>query len=161
MHSPINVLVNFNDFIEKNIKLQNIKLKGLFKNVVPIIPISMNFQYHHHILKSNTSKTFTINRHQLPLAPTFCFTDFETQGQTIDNLIINLRQPHNNVHLNINHNIYVTLSRPRSINGLIILRNITMQDISKTNFKRRSLEMLKPVSKHNITKNIQNNNQHY
>jgi hypothetical protein len=39
----------------------NIELEGLPKNVIPIIPISRNFQYHHHILESNTSKTFTIN----------------------------------------------------------------------------------------------------
>jgi hypothetical protein len=38
MHPLINVLVNFNDFLEKNIKLQNIKLKGIPKNVIPIIP---------------------------------------------------------------------------------------------------------------------------
>jgi hypothetical protein len=101
MHPPMNVLVNFNDFIEKNIKLQNIKLKGLLKNVIPIIPILMNFQYHHHILESNTSETVTINRHQLPLPLAFCFTYFKTQGQTFDNLIINLWQPPNNVHLNI------------------------------------------------------------
>jgi hypothetical protein len=61
MYPPINVFVNFNDFIEKNIKLQNVKLEGLPKNVIPIIPISRNFQYHHHILELNTSKTFIIN----------------------------------------------------------------------------------------------------
>jgi len=33
-----------------------------------------------------------------------------------------------------------------------------MQYICKANFKKGSLEMLKPISKHNITKNIQNNN---
>ncbi len=38
------------------------------------------------------------------------------------------------------------------------LRNITMQDISKANFKKRLVEMLEPLSKHSITKNIQNNN---
>jgi hypothetical protein len=41
---------------------------------------------------------------------------------------------------------------------LIILRNITMQNIRKVNFKIWSLEMLEPISKHNRTKNIQNNN---
>jgi predicted membrane-bound spermidine synthase len=104
MHPSINVLVNFNDFIEKNIKLE-----GLLKNVIPIIPISRNFQYHHHILESNTSKTFTINRYQLPIASAFCLIDFKAQGQTFDNLIINLQQPPNNVRLYM-HNIYVTLS---------------------------------------------------
>ncbi len=44
MHPPINVLINFNDFIKKNIKLQNIKLKGLPKNVIPTIPITYQNQ---------------------------------------------------------------------------------------------------------------------
>jgi hypothetical protein len=130
MHPSINVLVNFNDFIEKNIKLE-----GLLKNVIPIIPISRNFQYHHHILESNTPKTFTINRYQLPIAPAFCLTNFKAQGQTFDNLIIDLCQPLDNVRLNM-HNIYITLSRLRSINGLTILQNITMQNICKVNFKK-------------------------
>jgi hypothetical protein len=120
MHPPINVLVNFNDFIKKNIKLQNLKLKGFPKNVIPIIPISRNFQYHHHILESNTSKTYIINRYQLPLALAFCLINFKAQGQTFDNLIIDLRQPPNNVHLNM-HNIYITLSHLQSIDGFIIL----------------------------------------
>jgi hypothetical protein len=33
-----------------------------------------------------------------------------------------------------------------------------MQDKCKANFKKGSLEMLEPISKHNITKNVQNNN---
>jgi hypothetical protein len=33
-----------------------------------------------------------------------------------------------------------------------------MQNISKTNFKKGLLKLLKPISKHNITKRIQNNN---
>jgi len=33
-----------------------------------------------------------------------------------------------------------------------------MWDLNKPNFKKRLLEMLEPISKHNITKNIQNNN---
>jgi hypothetical protein len=90
MHPPINILIDFSDFIENNIKLQNIKLEGFPKNIIPIILILNNFQYHHHILESNTSKTFIINRYQLPLAPTFWFKNFKTQGQTFDNLIINL-----------------------------------------------------------------------
>ncbi len=84
MHSPINVLINFNDFIEKNIKLQNIILEGLPKNVIPIIFISRNFQYHRHILESNTSKTYISNRYRLPLALAFCLTNFKAQRQTFN-----------------------------------------------------------------------------
>ncbi len=62
-----------------------------------------------------------------------------------------------NVRLNM-HNIYVTLSCLQSIDGFIILQNITMQEICKVNFKKRSLKTLESISKHNITKHIQNNN---
>jgi hypothetical protein len=72
MHPPINVLVNFNDFIEKKHKITRPLLKCCTNNV----PKWRNFQYHHHILESNTFKTFIINKYQLPFAPTFCLTDF-------------------------------------------------------------------------------------
>lgn len=39
MHPPINFLINFNEFIQKHEILQNINLKGLPKNVIPIAPI--------------------------------------------------------------------------------------------------------------------------
>jgi len=82
--SPHKCFSQFNDFIKKNIKLKNLKLESLPKNVIPIIPISRNFQYHHHILKSNTSKTYIINRYQLPLALAFCLINFKAQRQTFD-----------------------------------------------------------------------------
>lgn len=56
----INILVNFNEFIKKQISLQNITFEGLSQNV---IPISRNFQYHHHISKSHTFKAFIINKY--------------------------------------------------------------------------------------------------
>jgi hypothetical protein len=73
----------------------------------------------------------------VPFTSTFYFIDFKAQGQTFENLLIELFwQPPNNVHLNM-HNIYITLSDLQSIDGLIILQNIIMQDINKTNFKKR------------------------
>jgi hypothetical protein len=53
--------------------------------------------------------TFNINMYQLPLAFAFCFTNFKFQRQTFDHLIIDLKQPPDNVPINM-HNIYVTLS---------------------------------------------------
>jgi hypothetical protein len=50
MHPPTNVYVDLNEFIEKHDTLQDITLEGLPKNVIPIIPISRTFQYHHQIL---------------------------------------------------------------------------------------------------------------
>ncbi len=65
MHPPINILVNFKVFIKKHINLQNIIFENLLINVVPIGPISRNFQYHHQILESNIFKTLTINKYQI------------------------------------------------------------------------------------------------
>ncbi len=85
------------------------------------------------------------------LAPTFCLAHFKAHEQTFDNLIIDLRQPLDNMRLNM-HNIYVTLLCLQSIYGFIILQNIIIQDICNANFKKGSLKMLEPIPKHNITK---------
>jgi hypothetical protein len=112
-----------------------------------------NFQYHHFIEESNTSKTFNVSQYQVPLAPAFCLTDFKAQGQTFEHLIIGLCQPSDSIQLNM-HNMYVTFSRLRSLNGLIILQDITIQDICKVNFKinlkKGSLEITAPILKSNI-----------
>jgi hypothetical protein len=107
----------------------------------------MSYQYYPYQGIFNVTITYwnqTLPKHSQSI-------DIKTQGQTFDNLIIDLRQPLDNVHLNM-HNIYVTLLCLQSIDGLIILQNITIQDICKTEFKKRFLEMLEPISKHNIAK---------
>jgi hypothetical protein len=67
MHPPINILIDYNEFIQKHETLQDINIKGLLKNIIPIAPIIRNFQYYHTIQGSNTSKTFNINHCQLTL----------------------------------------------------------------------------------------------
>jgi hypothetical protein len=49
IHPPTNFYVDLNELIEKHDILQDITLKGLPKNVIPIISISRTFQYHHQI----------------------------------------------------------------------------------------------------------------
>jgi hypothetical protein len=51
MPPPINVYVVLNKFIKKHDTLQDITLESPPKNVIPIIPISITFQYHHQISK--------------------------------------------------------------------------------------------------------------
>jgi predicted transglutaminase-like cysteine proteinase len=81
-------------------------------------------------------------------------TNFKAQGQTFEHLVIDLHQSPKNLQLNM-HNIYVTLSCLRSLNGLVILRNITIQDIHKANFKKGSLDMtIIPVVMLDIEKTI-------
>jgi hypothetical protein len=67
--------------------------------------------------------------------------DFKAQGQAFEHLVINLRQPLDNVQLNM-HNTYVTLSCLHLKNRLVILQDIiTIQDTCKAHFKNESLEM--------------------
>ncbi len=51
------------------------------------------------------------------------------------------------------HNIYIALSHLHSINRLIILQDITIQNTSETEFKfKGSIDMVTSISKHDITK---------
>jgi hypothetical protein len=60
------------------------------------------------------------------------------------------------------HNIYITLSRLHSIDGLIILQDLTIKVISKFEFKKWLIKMVTPSSKHDITKkNIVLNSTHW
>jgi len=102
--------------------------------------------FHKRIKQLNFSN---ISWYQLLFAGVFCLIDFEAQGQTFEHSIIDLRQPLDNIQLNM-HNMYVTLSCLCSFDGLIILQNITIQNIHKVNFKKGSLEMTTPVLKSNI-----------
>jgi hypothetical protein len=77
------------------------------------------------------------------------FTDKIFQGQTFDHLIIDLKKPLDNVPINM-HNIYATLSQLQSLDGLVILKDISMKDICKAKFKKGSSEMTKPHSNQKI-----------
>jgi hypothetical protein len=47
-------------------------------------------------------------------------------------------------------NIYVTLSHLHSLDRLVVLQDITIQDIHKTSFKKRLLKMTKPILEPNV-----------
>ncbi len=90
---------------------------------IPIIPISRMFRYdQHYISKSNTYKTINITIFTTS-ALTFYVIIFLIQCQTFNHLIINLKQPHNGVPMNM-HNTYITLSCSCSLDGVIILKYI-------------------------------------
>jgi hypothetical protein len=61
-------------------------------------------------------------------------------------LIIDLKQTSNNVPINM-HNIYVTLSQFHSLDGFVILRDISIKDICKAKLKKKkSSNITKPLS---------------
>ncbi|KAG2150390.1 hypothetical protein DEU56DRAFT_26820 [Suillus clintonianus] len=61
----------------------------------------------------------SIRRRQLPLTPSYSFTDYWSQGQTINNAITDIATPPTTGLLPFN--IYVPLSRARGRDGIRLL----------------------------------------
>lgn len=88
-----------------------IHIEGLRPDIVPIVPTVTRFPYN-----SPSGGTFPISRLQLPLLPAYAFTDYKSQGRTLECAIVDLTDA------NSLQSIYVMLSRVKSLSGLLILR---------------------------------------
>jgi hypothetical protein len=146
---PLHILVDFNSFInDHKSSLSNIMIEGLPKNIVPIVPISRSFDYIYEIEGPQYSKKNSIKRRQIPLSPIFCLTDYKEQGETFNNLIVDFSKSPDRNPLTM-HNIYVTLSRLRSSEGLALLRDITIEDLQKAKYRDGALEYMNPEQNNN------------
>jgi hypothetical protein len=146
---PLHVLVDFNSFInDHKSSLNDIMIENLPKNIVPIVPISRSFDYIHEIEGPQYSKKFSIKKRQIPLSPAFCLIDYKGQGETFNNLIVDFSKPPDRNPLTM-HNIYVTLSRLRSSEGLVLLRDITIEDLQKAKYRDGALEYMNPEQNNN------------
>ncbi|KAG8940311.1 hypothetical protein FRC03_005610 [Tulasnella sp. 419] len=88
------------------VKLQQtstIKLPGLEENEIPIAPMCKNYMG----LVGGHCKS--IKRRQLPLTAAYSFTDYQSQGQTIPYVIVNIATPPSKGITAFN--VYVALSR--------------------------------------------------
>jgi len=70
--------------------------------------------------KSNRRATLSIKRRALPLVPAYSITTHKSQGQTLNNVVIDLKLPNENDDIAA---IYVPLSRVKRLTDLIILRH--------------------------------------
>jgi hypothetical protein len=77
-------------------------LQGLEENVIPVISVTKTF-----VIKDGIKKT--VHRTQLPLILAYAFTDHQSQGQTLDSVIVDIGPPPHG-HLTP-FNVYVLLSR--------------------------------------------------
>ena len=68
-------------------------------------------------------------KRQLPLTPAYSFTDYRSQGQTIQNIIIDIGNPLSGTLTPFN--IYVTLSRARGRNQIRLLRDFDDKLLTK------------------------------
>ncbi|CAF4931276.1 unnamed protein product, partial [Rotaria sp. Silwood1] len=69
--------------------------------------------------KSNRKAILSIKRRALPLVPAYCITTHKSQGQTLNNVVIDLKLPNENDDITA---IYVPLSRVKRLTDLVILR---------------------------------------
>ncbi|CAF5039162.1 unnamed protein product [Rotaria sp. Silwood1] len=70
-------------------------------------------------LKSNKKAILSIKRRALPLVPAYCITTHKSQGQTLNNVVIDLKLPNETDDIAA---VYVPLSRVKRLVDLVILR---------------------------------------
>ena len=90
-------------------------LEGLTQNVIPITPVTKSFS------TNKDGRKLTVNRTQLPLTAAYAFTDYRSQGQTLEPVIIDIGRPPQG-HLTP-FNIYVALSRGTGRSNIRLLRD--------------------------------------
>lgn len=86
---------------------------GLPEGVIPIFPTRKTFTI-------KEEKKRTVTRHQFALTPAYAFTDFKSQGQTIEHVIVDLAKPPSGRVTAFN--AYVALSRSRGRSTIRLLR---------------------------------------
>lgn len=93
-------------------------IEGLAPNVVPIFPLERRYSI--AAGRKDSVKTKSILRRQLPLTSSYAFTDYRSQGQTLDAVIIDLaKPPHGGL---TPFNAYVALSRSSGRDTIRLLR---------------------------------------
>ena len=90
------------------------QIDGLPPNTIPIFPLQKTFR-----LGGRTGPT--IHREQFSLCPAYAFTDFKSQGQTMEHVIVDLAKPPSGSLTGFN--AYVALSRSRGRNTIRLLRD--------------------------------------
>ena len=116
-------------------------LKGLSRNVIPIIPVKKTF-----MINKGSSK-ITINRTQLPLTLAYAFTDYRSQGQTLQPVMIDIGPPPYG-HLTP-FNVYVALTRGTGRDNIRLLRDFdeTLLQHHPSEFLRLEDERLDRLNK--------------
>ena len=90
-------------------------LQDLPESVIPIVPVTKSFAI------TKDGKKSTVNRTQLPLTLAYAFTDYRSQGQTLDLVIVDIGPPPHGYLTPFN--IYVALSRGTGRQNIQLLRD--------------------------------------
>jgi ATP-dependent exoDNAse (exonuclease V) alpha subunit len=121
------------------------RFRGIDPGVVPITPSTMTFT-----ITTDDKKKFGVKRRQLPITPGYAFTDYKSQGQTIEYVIIDIgRPPSGNISP---FSIYVALSRSRGRDTIRLLRDFDDKLFTRHPSEDLRKEMLRLERFNEITK---------
>ena len=96
------------------------QLPGLDEGVIPVEPRTLSFRI--NVPNSDrTVTTRTVKRRQLPMTAAYAFTDYRSQGQTLQSVIVDIAAPPSG-RLSMFH-LYVVLSRSRGRDTIRLLRD--------------------------------------
>ncbi|KAF5325769.1 hypothetical protein D9611_000667 [Ephemerocybe angulata] len=93
-----------------------LRIPGLEPDVVPILPKSVTVPY--NVCGASTTRASSFRRSQVPLVPSYAYTDYKSQGRSLSRAIIDLVTARG-------QGVYVMLSRVKTLDGLLILRWFT------------------------------------
>ena len=93
---------------------KTIKLPGLDRGTIPVFPTHKTFSL-------DGEKKTKIDRWQFPITPAYAFTDFKSQGQTMECVIADIGKPPSGALSPFD--VYVTLSRSRGRPSIRLLRD--------------------------------------
>ncbi|RDB16871.1 ATP-dependent DNA helicase PIF1 [Hypsizygus marmoreus] len=93
-----------------------VEFPGLSKGLIPIAPTEVTFR-----ITTPDGKSHQIRRRQLAVTPAYAFTDYKSQGQTIETVIVDIAKPPCG-ELTPFH-AYVALSRSRGRKTIRLLRD--------------------------------------
>lgn len=92
------------------------RFDGVPEGVVPIVPVTVGFE-----VQNGLGQTITVKRTQYALTGAYAFTDYKSQGQTIEKVIIDIGKPPDSELSPFN--AYVALSRGRGRDSIRLLRD--------------------------------------
>lgn len=93
------------------------------EDIVPIFPKWTTFTWSQNV--NGKATPFLVSRLHVPLLPVYAYTDYKSQGRSLDNAIIDP------VSATTLQGVYVMLSRVRALSGLAILRLFNVAKIEQ------------------------------
>lgn len=123
-HPPLYVVVKL-DNVREDLQLLPM-FPGLEPREVPIFPSERRMRIQEPVGPSRPPASRLVIRRQVPLTTAYSLTDYRSQGQTIDKLILDLKSPPGSHSLSP-FNLYVALSRSHGRADIRVLREFEDQ----------------------------------